>query len=409
MNPDFSDFEEGYRGRSSHSVSGQHNSPKGQQNPPKPKPPAFQFVPVADLKFRAPEYIIGELIETETLGLIFGDPGCGKSFLAVDIALSVATGTRFHGRDTKQGSVFFIAGEGHNGLARRFAAWSQARQVPLTGVPLFKSERAAQLMDEASATAVAEAVADLAEQHGAPALIIIDTLARNFGAGDENNTQDMSVFVAAVDQLKARFPGCAVLIVHHSGHAEKQRARGAMALKGALDCEYRVEKDGAEMRLINTKMKDAEPPGDLFFRFQQVELGETVQSAVLEAIDAPERIKKLSLNQRLALSTYETAGAAAGLWGEEGFLGVQLEDWRSAFYAKHTGDTADAKKKAFQRVRSDLVEMGRMTAKDDVYTSTDPAVILAVKLQRDKRDIAGQNGKCPDAETETAGTNGTNA
>jgi hypothetical protein len=156
-------------------------------------------------------------------------------------------------------------------------------------------------------------------------------------------------------------------------------------------------------------MKDAEPPGDLFFRFQQVELGETVQSAVLEAIDAPERIKKLSLNQRLALSTYETAGAAAGLWGEEGFLGVQLEDWRSAFYAKHTGDTADAKKKAFQRVRSDLVEMGRMTAKDDVYTSTDPAVILAVKLQRDKRDIAGQNGKCPDAETETAGTNGTNA
>ncbi|WP_439560713.1 AAA family ATPase [Roseinatronobacter sp.] len=50
-------------------------------------------------------------------------PSSGKSFLAVGIALSVATGTPFHGRDTKQGAVFFIAGEGRNGLARRFAAW----------------------------------------------------------------------------------------------------------------------------------------------------------------------------------------------------------------------------------------------------------------------------------------------
>lgn len=52
----------------------------------------------------------------------------------------------------------------------------------------------------------------------------------------------MTEFVAVMDDLKARFTSCSVLIVHHSGHAEKQRARGAMALKGALDCEYKVEK-----------------------------------------------------------------------------------------------------------------------------------------------------------------------
>jgi hypothetical protein len=130
----------------------------------------------------------------------------------------------------------------------------------LAGIPLFKSERAAQFLDPVSVKAVSDAVASLAIQHGAPSLIIIDTLARNFGAGDENNTKDMSEFVVAVDDLKARFPSAAVLIIHHSGHAEKQRARGAMALKGALDTEYRVEKDGPAVRLINTKMKDAEPP-----------------------------------------------------------------------------------------------------------------------------------------------------
>ena len=55
----------------------------------------FSFVPVGKLQYRPPEYVIHGLLETETLGLIFGDPGCGKSFVAVDIAAAVATGTRF--------------------------------------------------------------------------------------------------------------------------------------------------------------------------------------------------------------------------------------------------------------------------------------------------------------------------
>jgi hypothetical protein len=370
---------------------------------------AFQFVPVADLKYRAPEYIIGELIETDTMGLIFGDPGCGKSFLAVDIALSVSSGTPFHGRDTKQGSVFFIAGEGHNGLARRFAAWSQARGVSLAGVPLFKSERAAQFLDGASAKAVADAVAGLAARHGSPALIIIDTLARNFGAGDENNTKDMSEFVVAVDDLKARFPGCSVLIVHHSGHAAKERARGAMALKGALDCEYRVEKEGHAMKLVNTKMKDAEPPDDVFFSFRQVDLDGIAKSAVLEATDAPERHHKLTATQRLAQETYATASAQNGVWDDGTFRGLHVDDWRDAFYTKHTGDSVEAKKKAFQRVRKDMTDAGLMTATNDLYLSKDIGLNMSILMQRDKRDIAGQNGKCPGAEAGNSGTSGTNA
>lgn len=369
----------------------------------------FHFIAVADLKYRAPEYIIGELIETDTLGLMFGDPGCGKSFLAVDIALSVATGTPFHGRDTKQGAVFFIAGEGHNGLARRFAAWSQARGVSLAGVPLFKSERAAQFLDAESAKAVADAVEGLAAQHGSPALVIIDTLARNFGAGDENNTKDMSEFVVAVDDLKARFPGCSVLIVHHSGHAAKERARGAMALKGALDCEYRVEKDGHAMKLVNTKMKDAEPPHDVYFSFKQVDLDGIAKSAVLEATEAPERQHKLTPAQRTAQETYVTAAAQNGIWDDGGFRGIHVDDWRDAFYSKHTGDTPDAKRKAFQRVRRDLVDGGYMTATDDVYLIKDSGLQMAIMMQRDKRDTAGQNGKCPDAEAGNSGTSGTNA
>ena len=331
----------------------------------------FRFVPVAALEYRAPEFVIDGLIETETLGLVFGDPGCGKSFLAVDIALSVASGTPFHGRDVKQGPVFFIAGEGHNGLARRFAAWSKDRGVDLEKVPLFKSTRSAQFLDGPSADAMAECVEDLANAHGQPRLIIIDTLARNFGAGDENSTQDMSNFVTAMDDLQERFPKCTVLIVHHSGHGEKSRARGAMALKGALDLEYRVEKNDAVIKLINTKMKDAEEPPDQFFELVGVDLDRDASSAVLKAAEAPDQTRKMTPSQKMGLEAYVKAAKTDAI-GEGGiFKGVHLEHWRDEFYKVHTGDNPEAKKKAFQRVRTDLVNMGQVTVSHDVYFAKD--------------------------------------
>ena len=342
--------------------------------------PAFKFTAVGDLEYRDPEFLVADLIETDGLGLIFGDPGSAKSFLAVDLALCVASGAAFHGKMVKQGPVLFIAGEGHNGLARRFAAWSKERGVSLKGLPLFKSERAAQFLDGASAQAVAEAADALAQTHGAPRLIVIDTLARNFGAGDENSTQDMNGFVVAIDDLKARYPGCVVLIVHHSGHAEKNRARGAMALKGALDFEYRVEKEGSAVQFINTKMKDAPEPPPMFFTLEGVDLGPNATSAVLQAQDAPERTVRHTPAQKLALATYQTAALAHGVWSGGAFRGVHVDHWREAFYAKHTGDNYQAKKKSFQRVRSDLVEAGTMAVTDDVYLVKDATVQTAIML-----------------------------
>lgn len=372
----------------------------------------FRFVAAAGLQYRAPEFLIDGLIETDSLGLLFGEPGCGKSFLAVDIALCVATGAAFHGRGVKGGPVFLIAGEGHNGLARRFAAWAIARGVSLNDALLFKSNRAAQFLDAANARIVAEAVEALAGLHGKPALIIIDTLARNFGAGDENSTSDMGSFITAVDDLKARFPGCAVLIVHHSGHADKSRARGAMALKGALDCEYRVEKDADAIRLINTKMKDAEPPRDLHFALKSVDLADGATSAVLEETDAPDRSSIPSPTHKMAMQTFISASVAHGRWDRAGFAGLHVSDWRDPFYARHTGDNTEAKKKAFQRARRDLVTAGQLTVINGVYLTSNQDVIDEISMARASgttgtyRDIVPE---CPDVEAQDAGTTGTRA
>ena len=257
---------------------------------------------------------------------------------------------------------------------------------------MLKSTRAAQFLDGKSAEEVANCVETLAEGHGAPAMIIIDTLARNFGAGDENSTQDMSNFVIAMDNLQERFPDCAILIVHHSGHADKARARGAMALKGALDLEYRVEKSDASLRLVNTKMKDAEKPADLFFAFRPVDLTGGASSAVLEATEGAAREVKLTPTQTTAMKAYRAAANTHGVWSSGDSVGVGLEHWREAFYSIHTGDTQDTKRKAFQRVRTSLDAAGVVTVEDDVYYAKGVGFTAEHLLPRRERHLAAPSG-----------------
>lgn len=129
------------------------------------------------------------------------------------------------------------------------------------------------LCDAEQAQFVTDVIDLIAEKHGAPVLIVVDTLARNFGPGDENSTKDMNLFVSSCDAIRSRYRAT-TLIVHHTGHADKTRGRGSMALKGALDAEYRMDIDETGViRFEATKMKDAEKPAPLAFRAVVVELG----------------------------------------------------------------------------------------------------------------------------------------
>ncbi|MFG6080745.1 AAA family ATPase [Paracoccus litorisediminis] len=343
--------------------------------PHKERDSEFEFDAVGDMEYREPEYVVGDLIETESLGLIFGDPGGGKSFLAIDMGLCVATGTPFHGKEVKKGPVIMIAGEGHNGLARRFAAWAKQKGLNLARAPLFVSRRAGQFLDQASAKAVFNAVDRLAKQHGIPRLIIVDTVARNFGAGDENSTMDMGMFVTAMDGLKTRYPGTTVMLVHHTGHFNKNRARGATALNGAIDFEYRVEAENKVVTVTNTKMKDGPQPGTMHFTLESVQLEGKATGAVLRSTEAPPHVVTHTPTQKLALAAYEDAAREHGIWKEaedgiETFEGVHVDNWRDAFYPKHTGDTPAGKRQAFHRARRELVEMEEMRVQNDIYVAT---------------------------------------
>jgi putative DNA primase/helicase len=150
--------------------------------------PCFQFRSAHSLIQDPPKvnWLIKSYIDTGSLSMLFGAPGSMKSFLAIDMGYCIATGRAWHGCPVrKSGPVFYIAGEGFAGLAKRFRAWSLANNVDLRDVPFFSSNRPAQLLDQASAFEVVQAIDELKSLHGAPVFIIIDTLNRNFGPGDE--------------------------------------------------------------------------------------------------------------------------------------------------------------------------------------------------------------------------------
>ena len=235
---------------------------------------AFEFSRADSLQLTEIKWIVDDYIEADSLAQVFGDPGGGKSFVSIDIACCVATGTAWHGHEVQKGAVFYIAGEGHNGLARRFKGWELGNGVSLKDVPLFKSHRAAQLYDATEAALVAESIKQLSAECGhIPSMIVIDTLARNMG-GDENSTQDMNSFIQHLDTYLRQDYRCCVLVVHHSGAMDKDRSRGSTALKGALDAEYKCQLDSGTktIQFESKKMKDAEMPVAKNFQITQVDL-----------------------------------------------------------------------------------------------------------------------------------------
>lgn len=259
------------------SLEGVHQAPASVR-------PPFPFVKASDMQVNPISWLLEDYLETDALVVFFGLPSAGKSFIALDIACCVATGTSFHGHAVQHGAVFIIAGEGHNGLARRSRAWSQHNGVSIEDADLYFSKGPTDLLDMKNAAWVADAVQRLADETGkTPTLIVIDTLARNFG-GDENSAAEIGQFVRSVDSLLRRKWHTTVIIVHHSGKNAERGARGSSALKCAVDAEYEVKREeGKVIHFIPRKMKDAEEPPPLAFELVAEHFKDSAENIVSSA------------------------------------------------------------------------------------------------------------------------------
>lgn len=334
-------------------------------------PTGFRFIPLRELADSTvnPHWVVKHWLERDTVTCIAGQPKHGKSFIAFDIGLHVAAGIPWCSKRVEQGAVFVIAGEGQGGTSRRTKGWLLIHPEVSKDIPFYVSNKSIQL-DATGAEKSKTIIEDMCKDYGvAPSMIIVDTLARSF-PGDENKTEDMNTFVAALDQ-HLKVMDVALVIVHHSTKSGSDVLRGNSALRGALDGLIEVAKAVTPSPtggiLIEVKphwLKDGQTPTSLFFDCEVVKTGidedlEDITTLVPKMTEKPgTSTASLTNTQRQALDILR------GLQSEDGNIGVPLKVWRNACFAAEliAGQTA----KAIEQNMDRLVLKG-LSATDSIF------------------------------------------
>lgn len=226
------------------------------------------------------KWLVDGMIAEGELTMFFGESGIGKSFASLDLALCIATGQPWHGREVSQGPVLYLPSEGFDGFQARIEAWCNHRQLSSDGIPLHVGEHEFALNDSGDFHAFEH---ELDPMRPAPKLIVIDTLTGMTKGLDQNSAKDMAAF-ADVCKLLKLMTGAAVLVVHHSGHKDKGRSKGAVDFHAACDrvlALNRTGRDGA-LALKCAKSRNGKPFDDIHVRLQQCE-----PAAVLVEVEKP--------------------------------------------------------------------------------------------------------------------------
>lgn len=226
----------------------------------------------SELELVWPSWLVHGLLPREGLICLYGWRGSGKTFLALDLALSIAAGTDdWNGLPVAAGRVAYLLAERPDGLKRRILGWGQHRGL----TPAQLQER---LDGKDSRFVAAGGMVALNEERqrrelhrtldgiGDISLLVVDPLA-SFNSGLENDARDMQRFVAGVREI-VEIRKCAVLLVHHAGKANGQRpgapreealdrgARGSSALEAAMDTVLSLRTSGGHKQLEVTKQRE---------------------------------------------------------------------------------------------------------------------------------------------------------
>jgi hypothetical protein len=198
-----------------------------------------------------PEPLIEGWLDLESVAVLYGRSGGGKSFVALDMALHIATGSWWYGHEVAPGPVLYIAAEGHRGLGVRQRAWKahNGQQAHALDRMHWLPQRV-RIIDPVEIAALIAVAEELR-----PKLIVFDTLARCMVGGDENSGKDMGQVIANADAVKAATGAC-VLLVHHTGKVESAGARGHSSLLGAVDTELELKSAENVLVLSTTKQKE---------------------------------------------------------------------------------------------------------------------------------------------------------
>lgn len=238
--------------------------------------------------------IDGLVPEGESLMMIFGPSGNGKTYLAIDLAMTlVCQKPKWCGLTAKPAKVIYLCGEGLCAMKERIACWLQQNEIAGYPQSFLITEEG---FDLDSADGLKRLFDGLDKELDGfnPDFIIIDTM-NLFMAGDENDTRDATRFIKVVKRISVKYH-CCIALVHHTGLANEERARGSSAFRGALDIQVSVSRTGNGTIIVKqTKNRYREELKNQTFQLEShildgfsTENGESVSNAILIPTDAPD-------------------------------------------------------------------------------------------------------------------------
>jgi hypothetical protein len=213
----------------------------------------------------SPDYLVPKMFYRDGLSVVFGAPGAAKSFLVLDVALSLATGTPWRDQSIGRGRVHYVMAEGQATNTLRTRAWLAHRDVDR-----------AELRDWWSAIPTAVMLTDsgvvdylpLVEKDK-PDLIVLDTKNLMF-AGKESQGDDYGQMLRVLHRIREAADGAAVVLIDHSGLADDTRTRGSNAQKGGVETEVRVTNENGIRRAEVTRDKSGADGAVWLYKLVQV-------------------------------------------------------------------------------------------------------------------------------------------
>jgi hypothetical protein len=229
---------------------------------------------LSDIKINlAVLWAIKGLLPRIGLVVVFGQPSSGKTFLVIDMGCHIALGRKWGGIKVEQGAVIYIAAENPMSVKNRAAVWRDlhAKDEP---IPFGVIPHALNLRDPNEPLShLIEWLDDVEKRHGRIGMIVIDTLARVMGGGDENTATDMGAIVSTCDILRERYKTL-IMLVHHAGKNQKAGARGSSALTAGVDTEIEIEaRPGDSHYATWRKQRDGETGFSYQFELEECDLG----------------------------------------------------------------------------------------------------------------------------------------
>ena len=300
------------------------------------------------------DWLIEDTIPCNSVGMIFGASGSGKSHIILSMAAMIANGQPWFDKETRQGNVLVMAGEGLSGLSRRLRAIEKEHDLDIDQDKLHISNRTIGLDTAQGYKLVEQAINELETP---PQIIIIDTLSRHLMESEENSNDDMARFINSLEELRLRYE-CTIILVHHTGKSTGQGARGASALKANIDFSFEVAGENKKCTFSCDKMKDADDAVPAkHFEIKAVDLGQVnskgkpiTGACVVETTAPASSNKRQQCKEGIVLACFNP----------------DKKMWQKAYLEVCTDNVDEnSKKKQYRDARKKLIAANKVQENDD--------------------------------------------